>query len=126
MADVNEVDQNALDPSESTWELDGKKLTVKPPKMRHLGRIMRFSALFNKVQEGSEVTDEEMDSAEAKLDETLLELIPELDTERVSQLPLSKKMDGLALIGQMVTPADSKALDHMGVKPTQKKTESGK
>lgn len=121
MADIQDADQQTIDPSSGKWELNGKEYEVKPPKMRHLGRMMRFSSLFKKIEDGEKVEDSDLDEAENKLDETIRELVPDLPEENVSQLPINEKMGAVTVIAELSTPADSKLLESKGVAPKDSK-----
>ena len=120
MADNDTTD---IQPEPGTWRHEDTTYTVNPPRLRHMGRIMRFGKLFDRLQRGDEdIGDEQLDAAEAQLDDTIKELVPDFKGD-VSQLPLAEKMNAVMVMGELATPTEAKMLDKMGVQPKgEKKT----
>lgn len=123
MADTTKHDQAVLDPKERKYEVDGTTYHLNPPKMRHLGRVMYLSGLFQKAQDGERVPDADMDEAESQLDATINELTQEeIDGANLS---ISKKLEILGFLSEMIGTADQRALAERQMKQTGKAAASG-
>lgn len=123
MTDVVKHDQDALEASDQTVTLGGKQYQMNPPKMKHLGRIMWLSGLFKKLQEGTKVSDEELDEAEGGLDQTIQELCQgDID---VSSLKLMEKFDALKVLADMTGTSDQIAMAERNMSQSGKAAASG-
>lgn len=123
MADTAKHDQQALEPENKTYKVKGKKYTLNPPKMKHLGRVMWMSGLFTKAQNGERVSDADMDEAEAGLDSTINELT--VEDVNASGFTLAEKMEILGSISEMIGTADQRAMAEQQMIRTGKAAASG-
>lgn len=113
MSDI--IDLDALVPQDVVVKFGGEEISIQPPKTAD---VLKLGYLGQKLQEGSSLTDAELDKLILELTTKIKNCVPQLADKDLNTAQLLKLVD---IISTMAMPPDTKELAKRGISTTSPK-----